>query len=109
MGENEFSAMKHGAFFINTSRGAVVNEEAFKAALESGKVRRAGVEVLCDEPNVDPYFLESDKVVVQPHLGGLTETAFHRAERECFENIKALFTTGKPNSPVNEVPSKSES
>ena len=62
---------------------------------------RAGLDVLCNEPNVDPWFLENDNVIVQPHLGGLTDVAFQKAERECFENIRAYFTTGKANSPVN--------
>ena len=74
---------------------------AFKKALQSGKVARAGVDVLCNEPNVDPWFLQQDNVIVQPHLGGLTDVAFQKAERECFENIRSFFETGKANSPVN--------
>ncbi|KAJ5612568.1 hypothetical protein N7510_005762 [Penicillium lagena] len=102
IGESEFAAMKDGAFLVNTARGAIVKESALKQALQSGKVARAGVDVLCDEPNVDPWFLEeSNNVTVQPHLGGLTDVAFYKAEKECFENIRAFFKTGKANSPVN--------
>lgn len=103
MGSAEFAAMKNGAFLVNTSRGAVVNEEALKEALTSGKVARAGLDVLCNEPDVDPWFLQSDKVIIQPHLGGLTDMAFQRGERECLENIRALFRTGKPLSPVIDI------
>lgn len=103
IGESEFQAMKDGAYFINTARGPIVQEQALKAALDSGKVTRAGLDVFCNEPNIDRWFLESDKCVVQPHLGGLTDAAFQRAERECFENVRALFTTGMPNSPVNDL------
>ena len=99
--EPEFAAMKDGAFLVNTARGAVVKESALKEALQSGKIARAGLDVLCDEPNVDPWFLEADNVTVQPHLGGLTDFAFHKGEKECFENIRAFFKTGKANSPVN--------
>jgi phosphoglycerate dehydrogenase-like enzyme len=106
IGEAEFAAMKDGAFFVNTSRGAVVHEPSLIAALESGKVARAGLDVFCNEPNIDPYFLTSDKVIVQPHLGGLTDVAFRKAETECFENIRALFQKGKPNSPVMEITRK---
>lgn len=98
---NEFAAMKDGAFLVNTARGAVFDEAALKLALQSGKVARAGLDVLCDEPSVDPWFLEQDNVIVQPHLGGLTDVAFQKAERECFENIWAYFEKGKANSPVN--------
>lgn len=97
----EFAAMKDGCFLINTARGAVVDEAALKIALQSGKVARAGLDVLCDEPNVDPWFFEQENVIVQPHLGGLTDVAFQKAERECFENVRALFESGKANSPVN--------
>lgn len=93
--------MKDGTFLVNTARGAIIDEAALKQALESGKVKRAGLDVLCNEPNVDPWFFGRDDVVLQPHLGGLTDVAFQKAERECFENIKAYFETGKANSPVN--------
>ncbi|KAG8675069.1 hypothetical protein FPOAC2_01112 [Fusarium poae] len=101
MSTAEFAAMKDGSFIINTARGAVIDETAFKVALKSGKITRAGLDVLVNEPNVDPWFLEQDNVIVQPHLGGLTDIAFQKAERECFENIRAYFQTGKANSPVN--------
>ncbi|KAI7281133.1 hypothetical protein KC345_g4321 [Hortaea werneckii] len=101
IGDDEFAAMKDGTFFVNTARGAIVDECALRRALESGKIARAGLDVLCDEPNVDPWFLQSEQVIVQPHLGGLTDAAFQRAERECFENVRAYFEKGMPNSPVN--------
>ncbi|KAI0484983.1 putative 2-hydroxyacid dehydrogenase [Xylariaceae sp. FL0804] len=102
MGAAEFAAMREGAFLVNTARGAVLDEDALVAALESGRVARAGLDVFVDEPRPREYFLQSDRVVVQPHLGGLTDAAFRKAERECFENVRALFKTGKPNSPVNK-------
>ncbi|KAJ5910200.1 hypothetical protein N7504_004843 [Penicillium tannophilum] len=101
--EAEFAAMKDGVFLVNTSRGAVVDEKALIAALESGKVARAGLDVFVNEPSPDSWFLQSDKVVIQPHLGGLTDVAYRKAERECFENIRAFFTKGHANSPVMEV------
>ncbi|KAL4799269.1 hypothetical protein BDV19DRAFT_385517 [Aspergillus venezuelensis] len=103
LGPAEFSAMKDNVFIVNTARGAVINEDALIAALESGKVCRAGLDVFPDEPNVHPYFRESDKVVLQPHLGGLTDMAYQRAETECFENVRALLRGGKPNSPVFQI------
>lgn len=99
----QFVAMKDGAYFVNTSRGPVVDEDALIQALESGKVTRAGLDVFHNEPRIREYFRTSDKVIVQPHMGGLTDLAFQKSERECFENIRSLFTTGRPVAPVNEI------
>lgn len=99
----EFAQMKDGVFFVNTARGPIVDEEALISALESGKVARAGLDVFEAEPKINPYFVDSDRVIIQPHLGGLTNRARKDAEMECFENIKALFNTGRPVAPVNEI------
>lgn len=103
----EFAIMKDGVYFVNTARGAIADEHALIDALESGKVRRAGLDVFDGEPNIHPYFLESDKCVIQPHLGGLTDGAFAKAEMECFENIRNLFETKRPIAPVNSIPAMS--
>ncbi|KIW16247.1 hypothetical protein PV08_06298 [Exophiala spinifera] len=99
----QFAAMKDGGFLVNTARGPVVDEDALIDALESGKVTRAGLDVFANEPRINDYFRTSDKVVLQPHMGGLTDLAFQKSERECFENIRSLFKTGRPVAPVNEV------
>lgn len=103
IGRKEFAAMKDGVYFVNTARGPIVDEPSLIEALESGKVTRAGLDVFANEPDINPYFKTSGKVLVQPHLGGLTGMAFQKAEIECFENIRALFLEGKPRSPVIDI------
>lgn len=98
----EFAAMKDGSYLVNTARGAIVDEEALIEALESGKVARAGLDVFKNEPSINPYFTNSDKVVLQPHMGGLTEASFAKSQQECLENLRAYFEKGVPNSPVND-------
>ncbi|KAL1617582.1 hypothetical protein SLS56_010945 [Neofusicoccum ribis] len=103
IGASELAIMKDSSILINTARGAVVDEQALIDALESGKIWRAGLDVFCGEPEIQDYFKKSEKVIIQPHLGGLTQVSFKKAERECFENVKAFFKTGRPVAPVNEL------
>lgn len=76
----QFAQMKHGAVFLNLSRGFVVDIEALKEALESGKLKGASVDVFPQEPktNEEP-FVSSLKglanVILTPHVGGSTEEA----------------------------------
>lgn len=98
----EFAAMKDGSYLVNTARGAIVDEDALIEALESGKVTRAGLDVFKDEPKVNKYFQDSANVVLQPHMGGLTESSFAKSQQECLENLRAYFEKGVPNSPVNK-------
>jgi len=52
LGSKEFGQMKDGVFFVNTARGAIVDELALIEALETGKVCRAGLDVFPAEPNI---------------------------------------------------------
>ena len=106
IGQAEFGVMKEGVYIVNTARGPIIHEPSLIDALKVGKVARAGLDVFSNEPNLDPFFQKSDKVIIQPHLGGLTDMAYHKAEKEAFENVRAFFRTGKPNSPVVEPKTK---
>lgn len=80
IGAREFSQMKDGAIFINLSRGFVVDLEALREALESGKLRSAAIDVFPQEPKVDGSSFESPlkglpNVVLTPHIGGSTREA----------------------------------
>ncbi|KAL2205991.1 putative 2-hydroxyacid dehydrogenase [Sarocladium strictum] len=101
LSHDQFAKMKDGVFIVNTCRGPVIDEDALVSAMKSGKVSRAGLDVFNNEPNINPYFIQNDRVIIQPHMGGLTDVAWQRAYTEALENIKAYFTTGKANTPVN--------
>jgi len=78
MGEQEFAQMKRGAYFVNVSRGPVVNEAALIAALRSGHLAGAALDVFEQEP-VDPAnpLLAMDNVIVTPHSLCWTDECFH--------------------------------
>lgn len=72
IGAPEFAKMKDGVVLINTARGALIDEAALIAALQSGKIFSAGLDVYEDEPKVSHELLENEKVVLLPHIGTAT-------------------------------------
>ena len=84
--------MKPGAFLVNTARGGIVNEEALYAALSSGKLRGAGLDVLDKEPP-DPAnkLFTLENVIFSPHMAGVTQEASDRMAVTAIENILSVF------------------
>jgi glyoxylate reductase len=88
------SLMKRDAFLINTARGNIVDEEALIAALESGVIAGAGLDVYPNEPHVDPRLIALPNVMLLPHLGSATvETRIAMGEK-VLANIRA-FAAGE--------------
>ncbi|WP_299432468.1 phosphoglycerate dehydrogenase [uncultured Maribacter sp.] len=79
IGEREINRMKKGAMLINLSRGFVVDIEALVAALKSGKLGGAAVDVYPEEPRANGEFMSQlqglPNVILTPHVGGSTEEA----------------------------------
>lgn len=72
IGAREFSLMKPTAFLINTSRGAVVDEEALYTALKERRIAGAALDVLSHEPPLGNPLITLDNVLVTSHIGGYT-------------------------------------
>ena len=88
--------MKKGAVLINTARGPLVDEAALFAALESGHLGGAGLDVYDPEPpRSDNPLFALPNVVVTPHIAGGTRSAFQEKMRTIFENIRR-FDDGEP-------------
>jgi lactate dehydrogenase-like 2-hydroxyacid dehydrogenase len=87
--------------FVNIARGSVVDERALIAALQSGRLGAAGLDVYLSEPNPDPAFATMDNVVLYPHhASGAIETRDAMAQL-VVDNLAAFFA-GKPLlTPVN--------
>lgn len=92
-----FSEMKETAYFINTSRGALVDEKSLIEALRSKQIAGAGIDVYEQEPIVEnhPYITELENVVITPHLGGATWDAIDFHTHQLVEDID-LFLKGQP-------------
>ncbi len=98
IGEKEFEMMKNGAVLINTSQGKVLDEKALVAALSSGKLSCAGLDVFREEPTTrgNPLF-NLENTVLSPHVGFHTIEAVKRCTDICIDNV-AKFLEGRPQN-----------
>ena len=90
-----FDLMKDGVYFINTSRGEIIDEDALLDALKTGKVAAAGVDVISNEQKVDKsnhplikYAKENSNLIVTPHIAGLTYDSEGKAAKYIAELVK---------------------
>lgn len=92
--------MKRSAFLVNTSRGDVVDEDALAAALRSGTIAGAGLDVFAEEPKVTEALLGLDNVVLLPHLGSATRETRVAMGMRVIENAEAFFAGRPPRDRV---------
>jgi phosphoglycerate dehydrogenase-like enzyme len=92
LGAAAFAAMKPTAYFINTARGALVDEAALIAALRARRIAGAGLDVFAIEPLPrDSPLLTLDNVVLTPHIAGTYDPDARKAQLiEVFENVAAV-------------------
>ena len=93
IGEAEFAQMKKGVVIVNTARGGVIDEDALIAAITSGKVRGAALDVFTNEPSPRTDLLAMDQISLSPHIGGATVEAQDRVGDELAEQIISWNST----------------
>jgi D-3-phosphoglycerate dehydrogenase len=88
LGETEFVKMKNGVIIVNVARGGVVDEKALLAALNSGKVRAAALDVFDKEPPEEFSLVDHPNVIPIPHLGAAAAEGQQRAGLEVVRILK---------------------
>jgi D-3-phosphoglycerate dehydrogenase / 2-oxoglutarate reductase len=92
---------RDGVRIINCARGELVDDDALKAALDSGKVAGAALDVFANEPVTDHPLFSYPNVVVTPHLAASTTEAQDRAGVQTAEQVVAALTGGVVSTAVN--------
>lgn len=104
LGGREFAQMKPTAYFVNTARGAVVDETALGEALTERRIAGAGLDVFEDEPRVTPALLTLKNVVLTPHLGSAVRELREAMAHVVVDNIFAILEGRQPpNCWNNEI------
>ena len=94
--------MKPNAYVINSSRGELIDEDALIAALQSGRIAGAGLDVYTHEPAVDSRFLSIPNAVLLPHLGSATFEGREASGERVITNIRVWADGHRPPDQVLE-------
>lgn len=89
-----------GAIVINTARGALVDDRALIAALQSGKLAAAGLDVFNNEPDIDPGYRTLENVFLLPHIGSATLETRDAMGFRALDNMDAIFAGREPGDRV---------
>lgn len=94
--------MKKGSYLINTSRGALINEQDLIDALEEGKLAGVGLDVLEKEQISGEHpLLQFDNVVITPHMGWYSVDSILELQRKVAEQVKQALLEGEPTYWIN--------
>jgi D-3-phosphoglycerate dehydrogenase len=97
-----FAAMKPDAYFINASRGELIDEDALLAALDSGRIAGCALDVgMAPDQTPSPALARHPRVLATPHIGGLTTPAIEHQALETVQQLRSLLQGQLPVGAVN--------
>ena len=96
MNADRFALLPKGAVVVNTARGALVDEDALMAALDSGHVAAAGLDCFKVEPGGNPAFAQYENIFMLPHIGSATRKTRDAMGFRALDNLDAFFAGRAP-------------
>lgn len=96
MNAERFSQLPKGAVFVNTARGALVDEVALIRAIESGQLHAAGLDCFATEPGGNPALAKFDNIFMLPHIGSATVATRDAMGFRALDNLDAFFSGETP-------------
>ena len=96
MNAERLAMLPDGAVLVNTARGALVDEDALLAALDSGKLMAAGLDCFVTEPGGNPGFAAHDNIFMLPHIGSATVQTRDAMGFRALDNLDAFFRGDTP-------------
>jgi D-3-phosphoglycerate dehydrogenase len=97
-----FGKMKKGAYIVNTARGPLIDEPALVAALDSGQVGGAGLDVVAAEPLAkDSPLLDRDNVIISPHTAFYSIEALNELQTKCATDVARVLSGEKAVYPIS--------
>ncbi len=100
LNSDRIALLPPGAIVVNASRGAVIDDEALIAALKSGKVAAAGLDVYNNEPDIHPGYRELPNTFLMPHIGSATKETRDAMGFRALDNLDAFFAGREPKDRV---------
>jgi lactate dehydrogenase-like 2-hydroxyacid dehydrogenase len=92
--------LPRGAILVNTARGKLVNEDALIAALSSGQLFAAGLDVFRSEPDFDLRLAELPNIFLAPHIGSATVETRNAMGFRALDNVTSFFSNGAAIDPL---------
>lgn len=91
MTDREFGLMKQNSYLINSARSYLVDPDAFRRAMDSGKLLGAAIDVFETEPDIPEFYKAYDNITLTNHLGGVTINSFRDAPKFAIRNYLRYY------------------
>jgi len=104
IGAAQLALMKPDAILVNTARGSLIDEDALVAALTSGRLAAAALDVFAEEPTSNRALVELPNVIATPHMGAMTQEAQVNVAVDAARQVADVLAGRPPRWPVNAPP-----